>query len=58
MREYIIEIDGINDCETNYYNTDNWWELVDFVQNILADMGGGHAHIYNEHYYFIEDIEV
>ena len=58
MFEYMVEFDGINDCEIAYYVVHNWWELIGFVKNALNEMGGGHADIYDEDGDFVDNIEV
>ena len=56
--EYTVELDGINGCGTNFYEPHNHAELINWVQEDLKTLGGGHADIYDEDGEFVEDIEV
>lgn len=58
MNRYTVEFDGINECGTIYYEVDSWWELIGFVQNVLDEMGGGCAYIFDEEDNFVEDVEI
>ena len=55
---YTVELDGINGCGTNFYESHNHAELINWVQEDLKTLGGGHADIYNEDGDFVEDVEV
>ena len=58
MNEYMVEFDGINDCGVAYYETDNYKELIMWIESDLADMGGGHADVYDEEGDFVDFVEV
>lgn len=58
MNEYMVEFDGINGCGTSYYETNNYGELIDWVEINLRLLGGGHADIYDEEGEFINDVEI
>jgi hypothetical protein len=58
MNKYTAELDGINNSDTVYYETNNYGELIRWIENDLRMLGGGHADIYDEDGDFVEDVEV
>lgn len=58
MNEYFVCFDGINDYEEGYIYGDNYKEIVTQVENVLKELGGGHADIFDEDGDFVEDIEI
>ncbi len=58
MNEYMVELDGINAFEEKLYYTDNYAELIEWVEDDLRGLGGGHADIFDEEGDFVEDVEV
>lgn len=58
MNEYMVEFDGVNGCGVTYYETNNYGELIKWVETDLRLLGGGHADIYDEEGNFIDDVEV
>jgi hypothetical protein len=58
MNKYTAELDGINNSDTVYYETNNYGELIRWIENDLRMLGGGHADIYDEDGNFVEDVEV
>jgi hypothetical protein len=58
MNKYMAELDGINNSDTAYYETNNYGELIRWIENDLRMLGGGHADIYDEDGDFVEDVEV
>ena len=45
---YMVEFDGIDGAEEKHYATDNLEELIEWVENDLRELGGGHADIFDE----------
>ena len=58
MNSYYVEFDAMDGYEIAYYDVNNWWELIGFVNNALDEMGGGHADIYDEDGDFVDVVEV
>lgn len=58
MNEYFAEFDGINGCYDCHYTTNNYRELIAWVEESLEELGGGHADIFDEDGDFVEDVEV
>ena len=59
MNTYYVEFDGNNCCVQEFYITDNYKQLIEWVTTDLKEgCGGGHADIYDEDGDFVEDIEV
>jgi len=58
MNEYMVDFDGVYDCGVAYYETDNFKQLITWIENDLEEMGGGHADIYDEDGDFVDYVEV
>lgn len=58
MNEYMVEFDANKGSGTAYYETDNYGELIEWVEIDLRLLGGGHADIFDEEGDFIDDVEV
>ena len=58
MNEYTVELDGIDGFEEKWYSTDNYGELIEWIEDDLRELGGGHADIFDEEGDFVEDVEV
>lgn len=58
MNEYMVEFDGNSDYGVEYYATNNFKELIKWVESELRNMDGGHADIYDEDGDFVEDVEI
>lgn len=57
-KEYMVEMDGINDYCTNFYKVHSLDDLIVIVKKDLDAMGGGHADIFDNEDNFITDVEV
>ena len=58
MNTYLVEFDCINGCGEDVFETNNYGELIRWVEECLIAYGGGHADIYDEDGDFVEDVEV
>lgn len=58
MLEYFVEFDGINGCTEGDIWGETYEEIIAQVKDFLAELGGGHADIFDEDGDFVEDIEV
>lgn len=58
MNAYTVELDGINDYACVEYETNNYKELVTWIEQDLIELGGGHADIYDEDGDFVEEFEI
>lgn len=58
VNEYMVDLDGINNSGIAYYETNNYRELIKWIESDLRMLGGGHADIYDEDGEFIDDVEV
>jgi hypothetical protein len=58
MNEYLVEFDCVNGCGEDVFWTDNYAQLIHWVEECLTAFGGGHADIYDEDRDFVEDIEI
>lgn len=58
MNEYMVDFDAMDSCGIAYYETNNYKQLIGWIESDLADMGGGHADIYDEDGDFVDWIEV
>ena len=58
MSTYFVEFDGNDYSAQEFYTPDNYKQLIEWVTMDLEECGGGHADIYNEDGYFVEDVEV
>lgn len=56
--EYMIEFDGVNGCGTEWWDYDDYDEMIAEIQDELRKMGGGHADIFDEWDNFVDDVEV
>ena len=57
MNTYYVEL-GIDYGTAEYYTTDNYKQLIDWVTMDLEECGGGHADIFDEDGDFVDMIEV
>lgn len=58
MNSYLVEFDCINGCGEDVFETNNYGQLIHWVEECLTAFGGGHADIYDEDGDFVEDVEV
>ena len=58
MNEYMVEFDANDGSGTAYYETNNYGELIEWIEIDLRLLGGGHADIYDEEGDFVDDVEV
>ena len=58
MNTYFVEFDGIDYSTTEYYTTNNYKQLIDWVTMDLEECGGGLAEIFDEDGDFVETIEI
>lgn len=58
MNTYFVEFDGNDYSAQEFYTTDNYKQLIEWVTMDLEECGGGHADIYDEDGDFVEDVEV
>lgn len=59
MNEYTVCYDTVDNGDAvGYYSTNNYGELISWVESDLQLLGGGHADIYDEDGDFVEDVEV
>lgn len=56
--EYYIEFDGIDESKAEWWEFDNFDNLIDSVAEELKLLGGGHADIYDEDNEFIQSVEI
>ena len=56
--EYRIEFDGINDCGTEWWDYDDYGEMIAEVCHELRKIGGGHADIFDEDDNFVDEVEI
>lgn len=57
MNTYSVEFDGNDYCAQEFYTTDNYKQLIEWVTLALEECGGGHADIFDEDGDFVEDVE-
>lgn len=58
MNEYMVDFDGIEECGVAYYETNNFKQLIQWIEADLEAMGGGHADIFDEEGDFVDWVEV
>lgn len=58
MNSYLVEFDCINGCGEDVFETNNYGELIRWVEECLAAYGGGHADIFDEEGDFVDMVEV
>ena len=58
VNEYTVCLDGVNGYSEEFYTTNDFKELIYWVEEDLRRLGGGHADIYDEDGDFVEDVEV
>ena len=58
MNTYYVELDGIDYGTAEYYTTDNYKQLIDWVTMDLEECGGGHADIFDEDDNFVDEVEI
>lgn len=58
MNTYFVELDGNDYSTEEFYTTDNYKQLIEWIEGDLEDCGGGHADIYDEDGDFVDDVEV
>lgn len=58
MNTYFVEFDGNDYSAQEFYTTDNYKQLIEWVTMDLEECSGGYADIYDEDGDFVEDVEV
>lgn len=58
MNEYFVEFDCVNGSTEEVFETNNYGQLIRWVEECLEAYGGGHADIYDEDGEFVDDVEV